>query len=128
MAKTIIKGSYYTTTTNTLYTAPSTKYAKVTIVYYGVENTSWNSSSNMVGLWINASPASGYGKCAILQGNFPHVGVYANTMFATDRGRLPIDGTFLMPPSTYLQADSAANNWSNFYFIIEEIAKTTVEA
>jgi hypothetical protein len=128
MAKTIIKGTYHTTTTNTIYTAPSDKYAKVTIVYYGVENVSWTTPSNMVGLWINAIGASGFGKCGILQGNFPHVGVEVNTMFATDRGRLPIDGTFLMPPSTYLQADSAANTWSNFYFIIEEIASTTIEA
>jgi hypothetical protein len=130
MAKTIIKGAWYNTSTVTLYTVPSNKYAKVTVLYYGMESPGWNSTSQRSNLYINAVnvSASSQGKFAIISGNLPYMGVYNNTAVSISRGLVQNDGTFLMPPSSYLQSDSGQYAWTQVYFLIEEIDATTIEA
>jgi len=124
MAKTLLRGTWASSSFTTLYTCPSDKYAKVTVLSY--LNQSLQTGKNYYGyecyLWVNGRPmiSSGYPR----QGTGMH---YSSETFMNN-----FEGFVILAPSdTFGIYQNATNqSWlnSDYSILIETVAKTTVEA
>jgi hypothetical protein len=132
MAKTLIQGSFGNSEFNTCYTCPSTKYARVTIIYFNGHKTSSLDPTNSgitygkARLLVNTA--------VILDGSYPFSGLHY-----TDSGtawewsdRSLQDDAFIVPPSATVRLNptyySGSYRYVSYCFLVEEIDKTTVEA
>jgi len=133
MAKTVVKGSSYNNASQpTIYTAPSDKYAKVTVVYFGCRYHNYGDGDSYVPhMWINGTSTNSAGdNTQVIKGNMPYTGaMYSGTSWRhASNGAIGLEGAFLVPPSALIRIQSMSYEHCSYYLLIEEIAKTTVEA
>jgi len=126
MAKTLVQGSFQNASYNTLYTAPSTKYAKVTFMYCGLSYFDSNTTSSNYVNQINVN------EVLVVKGNFPFTGQVPMAGTSPNNSTIQglTDSTLLIPPSGVLQYRNwgSQNTTAYYAFIVEEIASSTVLA
>jgi hypothetical protein len=125
MAKTLVSGTYTATNgyKSTIYSCPSTKFAKVTIIGVSkIRPDNYGVGEIATGVQLGVS---GRG---IITGMYPYSGMATSTYeyFTTGLN----DGSFMVAPSEYVHISGFyPTNWSLGYkLIIEEIDSTTVLA
>jgi hypothetical protein len=135
MAKSALVGIHSATQKGSIYQAPSTKYAKITVMYFGLHyvNAS-NRNDYFVGIGYDSSVTCQMGVDDVLMvdGNMPYSGKQTQqstgTSGNTQETGFP-DNTFIVPPSKYITVRKYHANYQISYsFIIEEIASSTVLA
>ncbi len=131
MAKTLISGTSLSNTYTTVYTAPTTHYTQVTMMYFGHTSITMQSGSTYgpPKLWLVSDMATGL-KTMIYAGNFPYAGMTLNLPINQQLpswGKISSEGVFIMPPGTGLQFYRLGYDLS-YSFLMEEISRTIIEA
>jgi hypothetical protein len=128
MAKTLTQGSF-NADYSTIYTAPSTSYARITALYidgyYSPSSSASfpHQSQRIAKLSVN--------EATLIAGKYPYSGyVSLSTSYSYTNAGLQ-DNSFLVPPSGVVKIYTGYYNgplYARYSILIEEIAKTTVEA
>jgi len=132
MAKTLTSGVFSSNQKTTIYTAPSDKYAYVTVIYFhtGYQNT--GNESQYYQTWSSSmSCYLGIDHNAIVSYPCPYFGTLA-TSNSSYSHHSKGNTSFIVPPSStvkaYLNGGTYNNSILKYMILIEEVAKTTVEA
>jgi hypothetical protein len=135
MAKTTLTGTHTATQKGDIYTAPSDKYAKVTVMYFGLQYSTANNRADYfvdIGYDSSVTCQMGVDDVLMVEGLFPYSGKQ-NSQYSTASGNhvstgFP-DNSFIVPPSKKIAVRKYYAGYQICYnFIIEEIASTTVLA
>jgi hypothetical protein len=128
MAKTLLSGQQ-THQDKTIYTCPSSSYAKVTVLYISDKNNDGyiyelgnNGSARYAKLRVNGA--------IIVGGAYPYSGVARASSGSTVNagGMSSFDGNLIVPPSAILSVGASYNRTVVYALLIEEISKSIVEA
>jgi len=134
MAKTVLSGDWSSGSKGIIYTAPSDKYVKVTVLHFGLVYSNNNRSSYFVGIGYDSSVTCqmGVNDVLMVEGNMPYSGKQTHQT-SNSAGSHAVtgfpDGSFLIPPSKGLAVRKYSSGYNiAYYLILEEIDSTTVLA